>query len=174
MKRTLIALAALLFVTAGAGSCGKDAGTDSKVKWMSYNEGADRARTEGKPMIIDFYASWCHWCTVMDRETFGDDETAAMIAGNFIPVRVDVESTDRIKAKNRNFAPSAFASMMGVQGLPTVAFMDKKGELITLVPGYVQPKMFIPILRYVRDECYLKQVSLTEYLDRRKECSGKD
>ncbi len=172
MKLRALTVMALLAAIIAVAGCGRDEEKKSKVAWMSYNEGAEKAKAEGKPMLVDFYASWCHWCTVMDRETFSDDKTAAMIMENYIPVRVDVESSEKIKTKNRSFAPQAFASMLGVQGLPTAAFLDKKGELITLVPGFVQPGMFMSILRYVKDECYLKQVSLKDYLDRKKDCGG--
>src|ERR1700757_213837 len=47
------------------------------------------AKRENKPMLLDIGAVWCHWCHVMDRESYDDPEVAKVVNENFIPVKVD-------------------------------------------------------------------------------------
>src|ERR1700726_99074 len=60
------------------------------VDWHEWGEEAfARARTENKPILLDIGAVWCHWCHVIDRESYDDPELAALINRLFIPVKVD-------------------------------------------------------------------------------------
>ena len=60
------------------------------VQWMEWGaEAFARAVAEDKPMLLDIGAVWCHWCHVMDRESYEDVETARIINEHFIAVKVD-------------------------------------------------------------------------------------
>src|SRR5580704_7545974 len=60
------------------------------VDWMEWGETAfDRALKEDKPILLDIGAVWCHWCHVMDRESYEDVATARIINEHFIAVKVD-------------------------------------------------------------------------------------
>src|ERR1700689_2323837 len=55
------------------------------VDWMEWGQAAfDRAVEEDKPILLDIGAVWCHWCHVMDRESYEDATTARIINENFI------------------------------------------------------------------------------------------
>lgn len=60
--------------------------------------------------------------------------------------------------------------MMGVKGLPTVIFMDKTGEVVTRLPGFVRAETFQALLGYIRDECYNTQISFRDYMGGRVNC----
>ncbi len=60
------------------------------VAWYPWgDEPFRRALAENKPVLLDIGASWCHWCHVMDRESYEDAETARLINDRFIAVKVD-------------------------------------------------------------------------------------
>ncbi len=60
------------------------------VDWQEWGEAAfARAEREDKPMLLDIGAVWCHWCHVMDRESYEDAATAKIINEHFIAVKVD-------------------------------------------------------------------------------------
>ena len=60
------------------------------VDWMEWGQAAfDRALNEDKPILLDIGAVWCHWCHVMDRESYEDPATARIINDNFVAVKVD-------------------------------------------------------------------------------------
>ncbi|MBD3366869.1 MAG: DUF255 domain-containing protein [Candidatus Eisenbacteria bacterium] len=62
------------------------------VDWYPWGEAAfERARSESKPLFISIGYAACHWCHVMERESFEDPETAALLNGAFVCVKVDRE-----------------------------------------------------------------------------------
>jgi uncharacterized protein YyaL (SSP411 family) len=65
---------------------------DNPVKWRTWDAGvvAD-ARAQDKPILLSLGYGGCHWCHVMNRESFSDPEVAALIHESFIPVLVDRE-----------------------------------------------------------------------------------
>lgn len=157
----------LMFVILSAAfifSCGEKASPEGAVTWYDFTTGIKMARDLKRPVLIDFHASWCRWCSVMEKETFNHAEVARRIKNDYIAVKVDLEAGKRITMGSQSFSPREFASMLGVRGLPSVAFMDRNGELITLIPGFVKAGTFIPLLEYIKSECYLKQVSFENYM----------
>lgn len=70
------------------------------VDWYPWgNEAFERAAAEDKPIFLSIGYSTCHWCHVMERESFEDEETAALLNRSFVPIKVDREErpdVDRI------------------------------------------------------------------------------
>ena len=63
------------------------------VNWFPWGEEAfRRARALGRPILLSVGYSTCHWCHVMERESFEDEEIAAYINRHFVPIKVDRES----------------------------------------------------------------------------------
>jgi len=87
----------------------------------------------------------------MEAESFLQPEIAKFLTKNFIPIRVDVD-------KEKEIASSYF-----VRSLPTSWFLEPDGEKITSIPGYVNPKLFMTILKYIASESY-KKMTLKEYM----------
>ncbi|MBI5708847.1 MAG: thioredoxin domain-containing protein [Candidatus Eisenbacteria bacterium] len=62
------------------------------VDWHPWGgEAFDEARRDGKPIFLSIGYSTCHWCHVMERESFEDDSTAALLNASFVPIKVDRE-----------------------------------------------------------------------------------
>jgi len=92
MKGTWIFLAAAVSCAIAAGCDGKGSPKEpardpSGVSeaahagmWLPFNEGMALAAKEKKHVVIDFYTTWCHWCKVMDRETFANPEVKRYLA----------------------------------------------------------------------------------------------
>src|ERR1700744_2245720 len=60
------------------------------VDWYPWSEEAHtKARTEGMPILLSVGYSACHWCHVMERESFEDEATAAFMNANFVCIKVD-------------------------------------------------------------------------------------
>ena len=102
-----------------------------------------RARAEGKPVMIDFFADWCAACKELDRETYPSPEVIAE-AGRFLNIKID--------ATNSEDALDALMDRFGVQGLPTVAFVSSNGEILRdpRVTGFLEPRPFVEQLKKVR------------------------
>ena len=65
---------------------------DNPVDWRPWGpEALSEAAAEDKPIMLSVGYSACHWCHVMERESFEDHETAALINESFVPIKVDRE-----------------------------------------------------------------------------------
>jgi uncharacterized protein YyaL (SSP411 family) len=94
------------------------------VAWMEWGPDAfARAATEDKPVLLDIGAVWCHWCHVMDRESYEDVETARIINEHFVAVKVDRDERPDIDARYQ----AAVAAISGQGGWPLTAFLTPEG-----------------------------------------------
>lgn len=154
---------------------GTPAGGEVSVTWYNFNEGLKLASEKRKHIVMDFYADWCGWCRKMEAEVFSDPEVAKNLRDNYICIRVhtDKNYNETIKFKNHVLTKQEFSMMLGVQGLPTVVFMDRDGNLITKIPGYINKETFLPLLSYIREECYQKKVAFKDYMDGKVPCGKK-
>ena len=65
---------------------------DNPVDWYPWGEEAlARAREEKRPLLLSIGYSACHWCHVMERESFEDPEIAAVMNELFVPIKLDRE-----------------------------------------------------------------------------------
>jgi len=95
------------------------------VWWHPWGEAAfARAQAEDKPILLDIGAVWCHWCHVMDRESYEDAEVAALINQLFIAVKVDRDERPDVDARYQ----SAVSAISGQGGWPLTAFLTPDGR----------------------------------------------
>jgi uncharacterized protein YyaL (SSP411 family) len=100
-------------------------GSHQPVRWMPWGKAAfERALREDKPILLDIGAVWCHWCHVMDRESYEDDATAALINELFVPVKVDRDERPDVDARYQR----AVQAMVGQGGWPLTAFLTPEGD----------------------------------------------
>ena len=70
------------------------------VQWSEWSaEAFERAAREDKPVLLDIGAVWCHWCHVMDRESYEDADLAAVINDHFVAVKVDRDERPDVDAR---------------------------------------------------------------------------
>lgn len=144
---------------------------NGEVKWYGFNEGMALAKKEGKPVVIDFYADWCKWCKVMDKETFAEPEVAEILAKDYICIRVDTDSRQKLQYMGLEVLPAELFRMMEGSGLPATAFFDRDGRRIKTITGYITAPIFADLLKYIEKECY-NVVSFTEFQQGSDRCSG--
>ncbi len=95
------------------------------VDWMEWGEAAfDRALAEDKPILLDIGAVWCHWCHVMDRESYEDPATAEIINEHFVAVKVDRDERPDVDARYQ----AAVSAISGQGGWPLTAFLTPEGK----------------------------------------------
>src|SRR5882757_1134137 len=98
---------------------------DNPVDWYPWGaEALDRARREDLPILLSVGYSACHWCHVMERESFEDEETAAFMNANFVSIKVDREERPDIDA----IYMQATQAMTGHGGWPMTVFLTPEGE----------------------------------------------
>jgi len=95
------------------------------VKWHPWGEEAfARAQAEDKPILLDIGAVWCHWCHVMDRESYEDVEVAKVINEHFVAVKVDRDERPDVDARYQ----AAVSAITGQGGWPLTAFLTPDGR----------------------------------------------
>ncbi|MEO0582265.1 MAG: thioredoxin family protein [Bacteroidota bacterium] len=96
----------------------------------SWEDALAIAKAEQKLIFVDAYAVWCGPCKMMDRNTFSQEEVAGYFNENFINLKLDVEKGEGI----------TFADEYKVTGMPTLFFLNYKGEVVRKVMGYQGPR----------------------------------
>jgi len=95
------------------------------VRWHEWGEEAfATALRENKPMLLDIGAVWCHWCHVMDRESYDDPQVAQIVNENFIAVKVDRDERPDIDSRYQ----AAVSAISGQGGWPLTAFLTPDGK----------------------------------------------
>jgi uncharacterized protein len=95
------------------------------VKWHAWGEAAfARAQAEDRPILLDIGAVWCHWCHVMDRESYENPEIAALINQHFVAVKVDRDERPDVDARYQ----AAVSAISGQGGWPLTAILTPDGR----------------------------------------------
>src|SRR6266853_301950 len=95
------------------------------IQWNEWGEEAfATARRENKHKLQDIGAVWCHWCHVMDRESYDDPEIAQLVNERFVPVKVDRDERPDIDSRYQ----VAVSSISGQGGWPLTAFLTPHGK----------------------------------------------
>src|SRR5579871_4632911 len=95
------------------------------VDWYPWGEEAfARARAEGKPVLLSVGYSACHWCHVMERESFENEQIAALMNENFVSIKVDREERPDVD----QIYMGAVQALTGRGGWPMTVFLTPEGE----------------------------------------------
>jgi hypothetical protein len=95
------------------------------IRWHEFGEEAfAAARAANKPVLLDVGAVWCHWCHVMDRESYDDAEVAAIVNEHYIAVKVDRDERPDIDSRYQ----AAVGALTGQGGWPLTAFLTPDGK----------------------------------------------
>jgi len=98
---------------------------DNPVDWYAWgDEALSRARAEDRPILLSIGYSACHWCHVMEHESFEDDATAALMNEHFVCIKVDREERPDIDS----IYMDAVVSLTGHGGWPMTVFLTPDGE----------------------------------------------
>src|SRR5689334_9334694 len=119
------------------------------VDWYPWGEEAlSRAREEDKPVLLSVGYAACHWCHVMEQESFEDDATASLMNEHFVCVKVDREERPDVDS----IYMDAVVSLTGHGGWPMTVFLTPAGEPFfggTYFPP--EPRHGLPSFRQILD-----------------------
>ena len=105
------------------------------VHWLPWGEAAfRRAKQEDKPILLDIGAVWCHWCHVMDVESYDKSEVADLVNRYFVAIKVDRDERPDVDRRYQQ----AIATVTGNGGWPLTAFLTPEGKVFyggTYFPG---------------------------------------
>lgn len=115
------------------------------VNWYPWGDEAfDTAKRQNKPVFLSIGYATCHWCHVMERESFENEAIAALMNANFISIKVDREQLPDVDA----LYMTAVMMISGSGGWPMSSFLDTDGR--TFHGGtYYRPEQFTSLLERV-------------------------
>ena len=119
-----------------------------------------------KKIFIDMYTDWCGWCKKMDATTFRNDTIALYMNQRFYAVKFDAERKDTVviggniyinpnPKGTRSTHQLAAALLQNRLSYPSYVFLDEKGQLVSVVPGYMPAKEFGMVLHFFGENAYL-------------------
>ncbi|GGH10334.1 thioredoxin domain-containing protein [Silvibacterium dinghuense] len=94
------------------------------IEWHEWGEAAfARAKELDRPVLLDIGAVWCHWCHVMDRESYEDATLAAIVNEHFVAIKVDRDERPDVDSRYQ----AAVQAISGQGGWPLTAFLTPDG-----------------------------------------------
>jgi len=148
-------------------------GMAQEVKWYTFTEAVKLNETAPRKILIDVYTDWCGWCKVMDKETFSHPTIAKILNEKFYAVKFNAERKDTVVFQGNTFINNgegsrpphqlAMAMLNGKMSYPSIVFMNEKNQMITAVPGFQKPEQMEPLLMFIYESLYEKNVDFQQY-----------
>lgn len=131
MLSLFCAAVALLAMTSSAHAA-------EEIPWSTNIEASlQQARASGKPVLMEFTASWCVYCKRMEKTTFVDPQVVQTVQQNFVAVRVDADQNKAIVAD------------LAIKGLPAILIVSPDLQIIERISGFQTPEALVPKLQNV-------------------------
>jgi uncharacterized protein YyaL (SSP411 family) len=114
---------------------------EQAFEWQPYSrESFERAKKEGRYVLLHGSAAWCHWCHVMEETTYRDPAVTRVLRERFVAIRVDVDARPDIEER------------YGAWGWPATILFDPNGKEVGKFRGYIASKELLPILETIEDQ----------------------
>jgi uncharacterized protein YyaL (SSP411 family) len=152
MKPKLLATF-LLFIAAGTAAAQTSVATpaqnapsgsarrESQLNWRPWSDGVfAEAKRDHRFVLLDLEAVWCHWCHVMDANTYSDPQVIKLLRARYITLKVDQDSRPDLSNRYEDF------------GWPATVVFDGEGHEIVKRQGYLAPDEMASMLQAIIDD----------------------
>lgn len=121
------------------------------VQWQPNLQAAHRlSQQTGRPMLLVFGASWCHFCHKLEDETLGDPRMASYVNSMFVPVHLDLDQDERV------------AKILGVHAVPATIVLSPQAELVGRHDGFAKVVPFAQKLEHSRQTYLTSQAKIQQ------------
>ncbi len=139
--RKLISVCALGLAIATAGTAQNVPEHGSGLKWQSWSDDAfAQAKRDHRFVLLDLEAVWCHWCHVMDANTYSNPAVIKILQSRYVVVKADQDSRPDLSNRYEDY------------GWPATIVFDADGQEIVKRRGYLAPLEMISLLRAIIDD----------------------
>jgi thioredoxin-related protein len=138
--------------------------TTTGVQWQAFDDGLREASKRNKYTFISLYTDWCGYCRKLDKVTFRDKQVIDKLNQDFVSIKFNAESEAQITWKGNRLSHAALADQWGVEGFPTLLFLNSKGEIIGNFASYAEPDLMMKLLGYIASGSREKGLTFDDYL----------
>ncbi len=139
--RKLISLCALVLAMATPAAAQTVPGSGSELKWQPWSDDAfAQAKRDHRFVLLDLEAVWCHWCHVMDANTYSNPAVIKILQSRYIVVKADQDSRPDLSNRYEDYGWPA-----------TIVFNAEGGEIVKR-RGYLAPREMISLLQAIIDD----------------------
>ena len=129
------------FLVVGIGSILLNAAGAAQIDWQPWSDSVfAQAKQEGRFVLLDLGTGWCHWCHVMEEETYSDPAVIELIRKRYLPVRVDADSRPDLANRYEDY------------GWPATVVFNSDGSEIVKRQGYIPPRPMASMLQAIIDD----------------------
>lgn len=132
------------------------AGDKAEIKWRTFNAGLAEANKSNKKVFIDVYTDWCKWCKKLDAEVYTDKNVVDYINKYYIPVKMNGESNQDVKFKDKAYTEATLSQAFGVTGFPTLIFLASNGDPIEKIGSFLPSDQFLQVAEFIGEDHYKK------------------
>jgi uncharacterized protein YyaL (SSP411 family) len=140
MKTTLTAFL-LIFLIASTASAQTAAPKAQSLAWQPWSDSVfSQAKRDHRFVLLDLEAVWCHWCHVMDENTYSDPAVIKMLQSHYIVVKADQDARPDLSNRYEDY------------GWPATVVFDSDGHEIVKRQGYLAPDEMLSMLQAILDD----------------------
>lgn len=131
--------------------------TSTTLKWYTIEEAIAANKKNPKQLFVDVYTDWCHWCKVMDQQTFNQPEVIQYINEHYYPVKFNAEQRTPIdfngktyqyrKGGRRGMNMLTMTLLKGRPAYPSFAILNKDLSHQRVIAGFKKPDELLTVLR---------------------------
>jgi thioredoxin-related protein len=148
----------LIWATLGLSACTPqhDSDPEGAVSWSSFDTGLEKARETNKKIMVHVYTDWCEYCKKLETDVYPDSSVMQTLTEYYIPVKLNADSVEYLTYKGTMYTEEEFALELGIKSYPTILFLDKNGEIILQINGYMPVYDFQSMLAYIGEEAFTR------------------
>jgi thioredoxin-related protein len=134
------------------------------VKWKPFEKGLKDAAAAKKYSFVDVYTDWCGYCKQLEATTLKAKPVLAELEKNFESIKFNAESEDLVTWKGKKMSMRELSANWGVEGFPTMLFLNSKGEIIGSFASFADADLMVKLLNYISSGARERKVSFEDFL----------
>ncbi len=137
---------------------------ETTLQWQSFNQAMKTVGASGKYVFIDVYTDWCGYCKQLDATTLKSYSVVAELSRNFISVKLNAESSEQVIWKGVKMTAQELSAQWGVEGFPTLIFLNSKGDIVGSFASFAEPETMIKLLTYISSGARERKIPFDDFI----------